>query len=819
VVPDPPQSVRWAAHYEQTAIIDASETFTWFSGAGFPPIGNLASNFTGSYNGSGYTINSLYMNNNIDYLGLFGFLGSTGSVSNLQLMSPTVNGNDNVGGLVGSSEGTISECAVNGGWIDGNENVGGLIGYNTNSVNKCYTELSGGNDIEGVSKTGGLTGRNDGTINNCFCHSTVIGQDYTGGLVGYNYSSGDIDHCYSTGSVSGNSDVGGLVGLNSFGSVDNSFWNIITSNQPSSSGGTGLFTGQMQEAGTYLAEGWDFTLSSNIWAMNDSYNNAYPYFRWQGMTSAHIWLGSSSTDWGTAGNWSENSIPSEKVIIPDATATNDAVLASDATSTITQLKVETDGSMTVQSTSGGTGSLIVTGSATGDVSFQRYLDVSTKSPKWHYVSSPLSGVDIDDDFMTNNSIYSPNGGTNYNFYRWDEDTDYWIIYGSTGDPEAFNDATFLNAKGYALSRSSDGTINFTGTMRTEDVTYSATYTSGQGAGWIRVGNPFTSALAVTTDAATDDKFLTNTTNASLLDENYTALYIWDEGTGYSYGDDDYKVIGNPVLGSYTQIDQDYVQPGQAFMVKVSSSGNLEFNEDMQAHADVGFFKEKETWPFVELLVTGQGLSNTTAIGFHEDMTKGLDPSYDVGKLKGNPDIALFTRLLEDNGVDFALQALPLFEEDYSVPVGIDISQTGEYTFEVIGMKLIPDEVNVYFEDKQTASIVNLKNISKYTCMLNQPGSITERFILHFSLTPFGQEELMAKNSTIQVYSHGNTIHVYNPEEKTGHVRVFTTLGQSVLSTELTEDTRQQIKLDVVGGYYVVRIMGNDFIENTKIYVE
>lgn len=809
---------RWAAHYVQTTIIDASETYTWFGGAGFPPIGNISTFFTGSYNGDGFTIENLNVNNNSDYMGLFGFLGNTGSVSNLQLMTPTVSGNDNVGGLAGFSEGTISECSVNGGYIDGNENTGGLVGYNVNSVDKCYTEIYGGNDIEGVSKTGGLAGRNDGTINNCFSHSTVIGQFYTGGLVGYNYSSGNIDHCYSTGSVSGNSDVGGLVGYNYFGSVDHSFWNKITSNQNSSSGGTGLYTGDMQKAGTYLAEGWDFTLSGSTWAMNDSYNSGYPYFRWQGMTSAHIWLGSSSTDWSTAGNWSENSVPSEKVIIPDATVTNNVVLGSDATSTIAELKVETDGSMTVQSASGGTGSLIVTGSATGDVSCQRYLDVSAKSPKWHYVSAPVSGVDIDDDFMTNNSIYSPNGGTNYNFYRWDEDTDYWIIYGSTGDPEAFNDATFLNAKGYALARSPDGAITFTGTIRTDDVTYGASYTSGQGAGWNLVGNPFTSALAITSDATTDDKFLTNASNTSLLDDNYTALYIWDEGSGYNYGDDDYKVIGNPVTGSYTQIDQDYVQPGQAFMVKVSSSGNLEFNEEMQAHADVGFFKEKETWPFVELLVTGQSLSNTTAVAFHKDMTEGLDPSYDVGKLKGNPDIALYTRLVEDNGVDFALQALPLFEEEYSIPIGMDISNTGEYSFELINMKQIPDEVHVYLQDLKTGTVNDLKKTSTYTCVLNETGSITDRFVLHFTLTPFSTDEINAQAEHIMIWSDKHTIKLYNPDQLKGTIKIFNLYGQQIMQTKLNGNEQQQIAIEVPAAYYMVNVICKKEMFSSKVFV-
>ncbi len=70
-------------------------------------------------------------------------------------------------------------------------------------------------------------------------------------------------------------------------------------------------------------------------------------------------------------------------------------------------------------------------------------------------------------------------------------------------------------------------------------------------------------------------------------------------------------------------------------------------------------------------------------------------------------------------------------------------------------------------------------------------------------------------STVQFWIRDNTLHIYNPESKTGRIQVFTALGQPVLNAELSRETRQQINLDVVGGYYVVRIIGNDFIENNK----
>ena len=55
-------SSSWGDDFIQTADIDASATSTWNSGAGFSPIGNDATHFTGSYDGGGHTLANLYLN-------------------------------------------------------------------------------------------------------------------------------------------------------------------------------------------------------------------------------------------------------------------------------------------------------------------------------------------------------------------------------------------------------------------------------------------------------------------------------------------------------------------------------------------------------------------------------------------------------------------------------------------------------------------------------------------------------------------------------------------------------------------------------------
>ncbi|GAI68881.1 unnamed protein product [marine sediment metagenome] len=90
-----------------------------------------------------------------------------------------------------------------------------------------------------------------------------------GGLVG---SGGTISNCYSTGLVTAPAQAGGLVGINPT-SVTNSFWDIITSGQATSAGGTGKTTAQMKTAATFTDAGWDF---ATIWTICGGVNNDYP---------------------------------------------------------------------------------------------------------------------------------------------------------------------------------------------------------------------------------------------------------------------------------------------------------------------------------------------------------------------------------------------------------------------------------------------------------------------------------------------------------------------------------------------------------------
>ena len=792
------------------------------------------------------------------YIGALIGYAELGSVQNCWATG-SVEGDQYTGGLIGTLDGDLSDSYFSGTVVAvGPEYgagfyAGGLVGYvgyeNDGHVSNSYSQGS----VDAESWVGGLVGYGDaGTIENSYSTSTVISKEGydCGGFMGFNEAV-TITNCYSAGLVSCyGSNVGGFIGYKDPSiSIDDCFWDTETSGLLVSDGGTGKTTADMKTLATFtdvtttgLTTAWDFISNPNddtgdedYWDIDgtDNNNNGYPFLSWQ--KTSVLWDGSSSTDWNIADNWTRSlGVPSspKNVTIPNnvdnypiinvapaSPATcNNLTLNSDASLTINAGKALTvEGNLTVaaskaaatmtfNSDASGTGSLIVSGTSSGNVIFKRYVDEATKAATWHYVSAPVAGQNLDVAWMgAPNSIAQ--SGEHYQFFCWDEPTNYWIIYGN----DLFVDATFVDARGYCLTRDGAGELSFTGTVRTSDVNYLTSYTTGEGVGFNLVGNPFTSAIGVTSSATTTGKFLA--TNATLLDDSYEALYIWDEQTGYNGSRNDYKIISNGAIGGYTRILQDYIQPGQAFMVKVvSGGGTLAFNENMQAHASINYKNTKESWPSVELIVENNELFNSTAIGFNENMTPGLDPSYDVGKMKGNPKIALYTRLIEDNGIDFAIQALPFSGlEELEIPVGIDILETAIFEFSAKQEKL--DNYNVVLEDRQENTFTNLR-WNTYFAEISESG--TGRFFLHFKdATAIGEVLPQLK---ISCFAHNGKLVINNPENQKGVVSVTNLTGQQLFIDNLSGSENQEIKLALTTGIYIVYFQTEISKTSKKIYI-
>jgi len=272
--------------------IDASVTAGWNDGAGFLPVGNDKSPFTGTLDGQGHVVSGLVIKRPAeDNASLIGVAGPGGRITGIRLTNVLVEGRDNTGGLVGHDNGaSILQCTVTGA-VTGGKNTGGLIGFGERaSVEQCAS----GCTVKGGENVGGLAGFNtDCTFVHCYAlgaaegnrnvgglagyvykcgvtasysRCTAQGTWYVGGLLGYNHT-GSVRECYAAATVSGSGFVGGLLGFNDKGTIERSYWDREATGQetsPDSEVSSGKTTAEMRSAATYTE--WNMT---EVWTLEE----------------------------------------------------------------------------------------------------------------------------------------------------------------------------------------------------------------------------------------------------------------------------------------------------------------------------------------------------------------------------------------------------------------------------------------------------------------------------------------------------------------------------------------------------------------------
>ncbi|MCL2040376.1 MAG: hypothetical protein FWG85_08135 [Bacteroidetes bacterium] len=181
--------------------------------------------FIGYFDGQGHTI-SLAINSESGYIGLFGYTGN--SVIKNVILDGYVNGEYNVGGLVGYLYNTSITNCINNAIISGVDNyVGGLVGYVGSDDNMSISYCINNGNVSGNEYIGGIVGytstltSSNTSISNCMNLGNITGKGYIGGINGCGLDA-IITYCVNYGFVKGiDSGVGGINGYD-YHTIENS---------------------------------------------------------------------------------------------------------------------------------------------------------------------------------------------------------------------------------------------------------------------------------------------------------------------------------------------------------------------------------------------------------------------------------------------------------------------------------------------------------------------------------------------------------------------------------------------------------------------
>ena len=552
-------------------------------------------------------------------------------------------------------------------------------------------------------------------------------------------------------------------------------------------------------------------------------NNATSYY--SNVVASGIASVAAGGNWSAPATWSDNIVP---------TATDNVIITSPGTVTVdirnaesNSLSIQNAATLTINpsqaltvnatftnnSSSGlkilsdanGTGSFIanaLSGSGTAEV--QRYMVAN----QWHIVAPPVSGQNIN-GLLTNtaNSIAHKTEGDVYGVATYTESINNWGDY--------FTSATsgnFVNRTGYLMRRqTSDGVVSFSGTLASGTVNVSVTNEGTYG--WNCVGNPYPSAIGVTSDATSTYKFLD--VNTDILDDSYEALYIWDHET------DDYVIINNAGFNNQTgKISwiTNYIQSGQGFIVRANTNGSISFTPEMQIHAPTLVFKSGEiSWPGIIIKAKHIDETVSTAIAFNDDMTLGLDAGYDAGVYNTGAGFNIYTQLVQSNGVKFALQCLPFYQiESLVIPLGISIPEAGDYEFSIQSENIPAGVIPVLNDVLENKQYVFENSNESYSLHVGENASDFGRFSISFSENNLSGVTPLDENK-INVWFSQGAIHINGSFKEDVKATVFDINGKKLAIKSLSLQGRNTVMFpQVANGVYLVNVQSGVFNKTFKV---
>jgi hypothetical protein len=569
------------------------------------------------------------------------------------------------------------------------------------------------------------------------------------------------------------------------------------------------------------------------------------------------WSGlAMNNEWTTPGNWLGNNVPAADgdAIIPAGcpsypiiftgevvhignltvsgtgakstlsggmTITGELIIGGNLTITSTgSVDITADGALTISGNLSivgtllieSSGSMITNGNVTGNATIQR---VVPNNLSWHFLSSPVSAQPIC------NGVFAPSypgtfpGDINtWDFYNWlpgeCDANQHWRNLrkpsGSTPNNVDFPLLQFMDSRGYLVAYLGTGwspTKSFFGPPNTADRDL-AFYDVTNSCSWALPGNPYPSAVKW---------------SDVLLKENLVSpyYYIWDDVS------QNYAWYGDPagLPHAFGPVDGN-IPAEQGFFIKVlppSMGGTLHLQIPNSARVHDNnpdmWIKDAAANSLSLTITNGTQYNDVSFVRFENNCSIGQD-RYDAEKMFSMNAAVPQIYTIINNDLKACSNSLPYVNNGTTVPVGFIAPVEGSYSITVGNMSSFSSSLTgLSLEDLQLNINQDLLQnpVYNFTATGNEDAG---RFLLHFA----GAIGIDTKdNSPINIYSNEKTVYITCAAGfQNAQVTISNLLGQEILSQNLSDQKTNQVKVNALKGYYIVKVQNASSVKTAKVFI-
>ncbi|NRA91432.1 MAG: T9SS type A sorting domain-containing protein [Psychroserpens sp.] len=502
-------------------------------------------------------------------------------------------------------------------------------------------------------------------------------------------------------------------------------------------------------------------------------------------------------------------VVSGDVVIAANTQCDRLTVEAGASVTVNSGITMTTTTVEMNSTSSSFSSIIVDGTLTGNVKYNRYTSEIAPVGTNDLISAPVSGQTFGAFEAANANL--PSSGTTHAFAPYDTSLGAFTNYDSVA-----NAATPITSGiGYRTATTDGSPLVFTGTVLSSDVLDIPISDDEAGDAWNLIGNPYASYIDF------NDFFVANQTQFDGASA-YQAIYGYDGDVSNGW------TVWNQA-SIFDNAVTERIAPGQAFFVKAKTAGGLvDFTTTMRRTGSsddfiVGRYAESNPMNIAlsKLFLFSSSNNAHTSIYFIDGASRGLDDGYDAGSYQGvSGEFSIFTHLLEDNeGLDITIQSLAYNDfNDVVIPLGIKAAPNQPLTIGLDDLSTLPPSVNVYLEDTELNTLT-LLNDNDYT--FNPPVNVggIGRFYLRYSSDTLS--ELSDQLDHIMIYLDTNKdIMIKGQIPANCKATLYDIQGRVVLTDLLNNNaTTNRIGVSQMStGVYIIQLSDGNMTRTQKLVI-
>ena len=299
------------------------------------------------------------------------------------------------------------------------------------------------------------------------------------------------------------------------------------------------------------------------------------------------------------------------------------------------------------------------------------------------------------------------------------------------------------------------------------------------------------------------------------------------------------VEGGKIPGRYIPVGQGffvdaYLDPTLSGTEATVSGGNIKFKNSQRAFVREStpnsvFMKKRGATKPNPNVDTRQKirLGFISAIGAHRQLLVGVDvnatPLFDLGFDAPMFDTNANDMYWEVSDSQFVIQAVPDFNTNQIVPLGIVVANAGEVTIKIDELENVTSSTKIYLHDNETEIDHNIKD-SDFKISL-AVGEYNNRFSLRFESNKTLTVDEVDLNDEINVlYSNNYKILIISNKSldtTVNSVSLYNILGQSVSDWKVEDKEQSKIQIpikSISSGIYIVKLKTSKGESSKKIIV-